>query len=101
AQSYPDDVTEEIKEQRLNELMAVQQQISEEIAAARVGQTMPVMIDGRENDCYVGRTEFDSPEVDGVVYVTAPVGRRLRRGCIYNVVITDSNEFDLYAEFKE
>ena len=89
---------EKVKGQRLDELMALQQQISEEIAATRVGQTLRVIIDGKEDDYYVGRTEFDSPEVDGVVYVTAPVGRRLRRGCFYDVTITDANEFDLYAE---
>ena len=98
AESYPDDVPEQLKQQRLDELMAVQQEISEEIAAARVGQVLPVMIDGREGDYYVGRTEYDSPEVDGVVYINTLDGRRLRRGCIYNVEITDSNEFDLYGE---
>lgn len=97
AECYPDDVPDGVKQKRLDELMAVQQQISEEIAAARVGQTLPVMIDGKEGDYYVGRTEFDSPEVDGVVYVSAPVGRHLRKGCIYKVKITDANEFDLYA----
>lgn len=98
AESYPDDVPEQLKQQRLDELMSVQQEISEEIAAARVGQVLPVMIDGREGDYYVGRTEYDSPEVDGVVYINTLDGRRLRRGCIYNVEITDSDEFDLYGE---
>ena len=97
AECYPDDVPDDVKQKRLDELMAVQQQISEEIAAARVGQTLPVMIDGKEGDYYIGRTEFDSPEVDGIVYVSAPVGRHLRKGCIYKVRITDANEFDLYA----
>ena len=101
AQCYPDDVPEEVKQQRLDKLMAVQQQISEEIAAARVGQTLSVIIDGKENDYYIGRTEFDSPEVDGVVFVAVPKGRRLRRGCIYDVTITDANEFDLYAELQD
>lgn len=101
AQIYPDDVPEEVKQQRLDKLMAVQQQISEEIAAARVGQTLSVIIDGKENDYYIGRTEFDSPEVDGVVFVAVPKGRRLRRGCIYDVTITDANEFDLYAELQD
>ena len=92
---------EQLKQQRLDELMALQQEISEEIAAARIGQVLPVMIDGREDDYYVGRTEYDSPEVDGVVYISDLEGRRLRRGCIYNVEITDSNEFDLYGELSE
>ena len=101
AEYYPDDVPEQLKQQRLDELMALQQEISEEIAAARIGQVLPVMIDGREDDYYVGRTEYDSPEVDGVVYISDLEGRRLRRGCIYNVEITDSNEFDLYGELSE
>ena len=98
ANNYPDDVAEQVKMQRLDKLMALQQQISEEIAASRIGQVLPVIIDNREGDYYVGRTEYDSPEVDGVVYVSAPDGRLLRRGCIYNVEIIDSNEFDLYGE---
>ena len=101
AECYPDDVPEQVKQQRLDELMVLQQEISEEIAAARIGQVLPVMIDGREDDYYVGRTEYDSPEVDGVVYISDLEGRRLRRGCIYNVEITDSNEFDLYGELSE
>ena len=60
-----------------------------------------MIIDGKENDYYIGRTEFDSPEVDGVVFVAVPKGRRLRRGCIYDVTITDANEFDLYAELND
>lgn len=98
ANSYPDDVPEQVKQQRLDELMAVQQEISEQITARRVGQCLEVMIDGREGDYYLGRTEYDSPEVDGVVFVTAPKGRRLRKGCLYKVEITDANEFDLYAK---
>ncbi|MBO4487657.1 MAG: 30S ribosomal protein S12 methylthiotransferase RimO [Bacteroidaceae bacterium] len=97
AENYPDDVPEDVKQQRLSELMAVQQEISEEIAATRVGQKLRVVIEGKEGDYYIGRTEYDSPEVDGVVYVSVPEGRKLRRGSFYDVKITDANEFDLFG----
>lgn len=98
ARLYKDDVPPEVKQQRLARLMALQQTISQEIAAKRVGQVMPVIISHREGEYYIGRTEFDSPEVDGVVYISIPDGRRLLSGHIYNVMITDSDEFDLFGQ---
>ncbi len=98
SEMYSDDVPEAVKRQRLDRLMAVQQDISEELSAKQVGKTLDVMIDGREGDYYIGRTEFDSPEVDGIVYVTPKEGHHMRRGCIYKVTITDSNEFDLFGQ---
>lgn len=97
AVKYTDDVPEEVKQQRLERLMAVQQEISEEITAQRLGQELDVMIDGREGDYYIGRTEYDSPDVDGIVYVTAQGSRRLVKGHLYKVKITDTNEFDLFG----
>lgn len=97
ARNLRDDVAEEVKRERLDRLMAVQQEISEEIGASRIGQTLQVMVDGREGDYYVGRTEWDSPEVDGCVFIKAGEGRRLRRGVIYDVVIEGADEFDLYG----
>lgn len=94
---YSDDVPEEVKQKRLDTLMALQQEISEKLSAQKVGKTLDVMIDGKEGDYYIGRTEFDSPEVDGIVYVTPKEGRRMKAGCIYKIKITDSNEFDLYG----
>lgn len=94
---YPDDIPEEVKQKRLDTLMALQQEISEKLSAQKVGKTLDVMIDGKEGDYYIGRTEFDSPEVDGIVYVTPKEGRRMKAGCIYKIKITDSNEFDLYG----
>lgn len=94
---YSDDIPEEVKQRRLDTLMALQQEISEKLSAQKVGQTLDVMIDGKEGDYYIGRTEFDSPEVDGIVYVTPKEGRRMKAGCIYKIKITDSNEFDLYG----
>ena len=94
---YEDDVTQEVKQQRLDQLMAVQQDISAEIEAEKVGKEMLVIIDRKEGNYYVGRTEYCSPEVDPEVLI--PVGeRRLRVGTFYKVRITSSDEFDLYAE---
>ena len=97
AEHYKDDVPEEVKQDRLDRLMALQQQISAEIEAAKVGTDMRVIIDRKEGDYYIVRSEFCSPEVDPEVLI--PCGtRRLRVGTFYNVHITDSDEFDLYGE---
>lgn len=93
---YEDDVPQDVKEARLSRLMALQQQISAEIEAAKVGSTMKVIIDRKEGDYYVGRTEFCSPEVDPEVLI--PAGERtLRVGRFYDVLITGAEEFDLYG----
>lgn len=97
AEHYDDDVPAEIKQRRLDKLMAVQQRISAEVEAAKVGKTLKTIIDRREGDYYVGRTEFCSPEVDPEVLIPVEK-RRLRSGCFYNVHITDSDDFDLYGE---
>ena len=93
---YEDDVPPEVKEQRLSRLMALQQDISAEMQAGKIGQTFKVIIDRKEGDYYVGRSEFSSPEVDPEVLISASENR-LRRGHFYNVRITDSDEFDLYG----
>jgi ribosomal protein S12 methylthiotransferase len=85
-----------VKQERLGRLMALQQQISEEIQAAKVGTVMRVVIDRREGDYYIGRTEFSSPEVDPEVLIPA-AERRLYKGHYYQALITDSDEFDLYG----
>ena len=95
-QHYQDDVPEEVKQRRLDKLMRIQQQISAEIEAEKIGTIQRVIIDRREGDYYVGRTEFCSPEVDPEVLI--PVHEReLKIGEFYQVRITDSEEFDLYA----
>lgn len=97
ANHYTDDVPEEVKQSRLSKLMRLQQNISAEIEAAKVGQTLRVIIDRRENDYYVGRSEFCSPEVDPEVLI--PVGnKQLKEGEFYQVRIVDSEEFDIYGE---
>ena len=87
---------EDVKQRRLDRLMRVQQNISAEIEAAKVGQVLPVIIDRIEGDYYIGRTEFCSPEVDPEVLI-ARQGAKLKIGDIYQVRITDSEEFDLYG----
>ena len=96
AEHYEDDVPEDVKQRRLDRLMRVQQNISAEIEAAKVGQVLPVIIDRIEGDYYIGRTEFCSPEVDPEVLI-ARQGAKLKIGDIYQVRITDSEEFDLYG----
>lgn len=96
AQHFEDDIPEAVKQQRLDRLMALQQDISAEIEADKVGQVMKTIIDRKEGDYYIGRTEFCSPEVDPEVLI--PATRALRRGCFYDVRITASEEFDLYGE---
>ena len=91
-----DDVPEKVKQQRLDHLMAIQQEISAEVEAAKVGTVMQVIIDRKDGDYYVGRTEYCSPEVDPEVLIPAS-DKRLRIGCFYKVEITGAEEFDLYG----
>lgn len=97
ANNYEDDVPAEVKQRRLDELMILQQDISAEVEAEKVGKVLKVIIDRKEGDYYIGRTEFCSPEVDPEVLIKAGE-KRLRVGCFYNVEITQSEEFDLYGE---
>ena len=97
ANNYEDDVPAEVKQRRLDELMILQQEISAEVEAEKVGKILKVIIDRKEGDYYIGRTEFCSPEVDPEVLIKAGE-KRLRVGCFYNVKITLSEEFDLYGE---
>ena len=96
---YEDDVPAEVKQQRLDKLMRVQQNISAEIEASKIGQTLRVVIDRQEGDWYVGRSEFCSPEVDPEVLI--PVDEGLTIGEFYQVRVTDAEEFDLYATTRE
>lgn len=96
ANHYEDDVPQEVKQKRLDQLMALQQDISAEIEAEKVGLDMKVIVDRKEGDYYIARSEFCSPEVDPEVLIKAD--KRLRVGQFYQVRITSSDEFDLYAE---
>ena len=97
---HPDDVPAEVKQQRLDELMALQAEISAELNAKTVGKTLKVIIDRIEGDYYVGRSEFDSPEVDPEILIPK-ASRRLRKGSFYQVLITDSSDYELYGNVVE
>ena len=95
AKLYEDDVPEEVKQQRLDRLMRLQQNIAAEMEAEKVGQVMRVIIDRQEGDFFVGRTEYCSPEIDPEVLIAA--SEQLTVGQFYDVKMTDSEEFDLYG----
>ena len=97
-QHYEDDVPEDVKQTRLDRLMRIQQNISAEIEVQKVGTVQRVIIDRREGDWFVGRTEYCSPEVDPEVLI--PATEQLAVGQFYMARITDSEEFDLYATTK-
>ena len=99
ANHYENDVSEKVKTRRLDELMALQQEICAEVEAEKVGKIMRVIIDRKEGDYYVGRTEFCSPEVDPEVLI--PANKKLVVGKFYQVKITDSESFDLYGKIDE
>ncbi len=92
-----DDVPEQIKQERVDAIMRLQERISLENNAKRIGQKMRVIIDRKEGDFYIGRSEYDSPEVDQEIIIES-FGKRLYRGRFYNVAITDAEDYDLYAE---
>jgi ribosomal protein S12 methylthiotransferase len=93
----PDDVPDTVKQEREDRLMQLQQQISLELNNEKVGKTFKVIIDKKENDFYVGRTEFDSPEVDNEVLIPAEE-TTLLIGEFYKVIITRADFYDLYGE---
>lgn len=93
---YDDELSDEIKESRVAELMDIQQNISMELNDGVVGKIFKVIIDRKEGEYFVGRTEFDSPEIDQEVLI--PIEHNLKPGNFYNILITKSAEFDLYGE---
>ncbi|MDR1525717.1 MAG: 30S ribosomal protein S12 methylthiotransferase RimO [Tannerella sp.] len=93
---YKDDIPDEVKQRRLDALMNIQQSIAAEINETKVGKIMKTVIDRKEGDYYVGRTEFDSPEIDPEVLIKS--GRRLRTGDFYKVLIEEADFFELYAK---
>lgn len=97
ASHYEDSIPEEVKQVRLSKLMRVQQSISTSVQEQKVGTRMRVIIDRLEGDYYIGRTEYDSPEVDPEVLVAYHADAPLKIGMFYEVHIDSSDEFDLYA----
>lgn len=99
ANHYKDDVPQEIKERRLDELMLIQEQIAAEKSEAKIGETLRVIIDRREGDYFIGRTQADSPEVDCEVLIRVESGEsRVESGEFYEVRITGYEAVDLYGE---
>ena len=97
ARHYRDNVPETVKQARLDELMGIQEEISAQLNAAKVGKRFKTIIDRKEGDYYVGRTEFDSPEVDPEVLISPPSNTVLRIGDFYEVEITGAEAYDLYG----
>ena len=100
---YSDDIPQETKDARAAQLMAIQQQISAEMMAQFVGKTEKVIIDRKEGDYFIGRTQYDSPEVDCEVLINGEgmKGQKAKVGQFVNVKITKAEEFDLYGEIED
>ena len=96
--TYSDSIPEQVKARRAEEIMALQQEISQKLNQEKIGKTYKVLIDRREADYYVGRTQYDSPEVDNEVLIQAD--RELLTGNYYRVHITGAEEFDLYGRVE-
>jgi ribosomal protein S12 methylthiotransferase len=94
--NYCDNVSPEVKQERANRIMEIQQKISRELNEQKIGQTLKVIVDRKEENYFVGRSEFDSPEVDPEVLITGP--EELGIGDFCEVKITDAEDYDLYGE---
>lgn len=92
---FKDKLSDEEKQERADEIMEIQQQISAELNQQKIGKTFKVIIDREEGEFFVGRTEFDSPEVDGEVLVTSE--KKLKKGEFVNVKITSAEDYDLFG----
>ena len=97
AEKLHDNVPEEVKQQRVERVMALQNEISLDNNRRRVGRTERIIVDSRQGDYYIGRSQYDSPEVDQEILIPA-ASRRLLRGRFYDVRITAAADYDLYAE---
>ena len=94
--NYEDEVSSKDKESRVSELMLIQQSVSEELNREKTGNVMKVIIDRREDKYFIGRTEFDTPEVDNEVLISTEYN--LEPGNFYDILITGSEDFDLYGK---
>ena len=96
-----DNISEEVKQQRAAEIMEIQEKISLEKNRDKIGKIYKVIIDRKEGDYYIGRTQYDSPEVDNEVLIPISAGNVLEVGEFYQVHITDAESFDLFGEVKD
>jgi ribosomal protein S12 methylthiotransferase len=98
--TYSDDIPFDVKQQRVDEIMSIQEGIAAELNEQKVGRTLRVMIDRQEGEYFIGRTEYDSPEVDGEVLIPIESNPSLEIGVLYPITITRADTFDLYGDFK-
>jgi ribosomal protein S12 methylthiotransferase len=96
AYDFKGQVPEAVKSERFNQVMSLQREISAEVNSKFIGKDLKVLVDGFENGSYIGRSEFDAPEVDGLVYIKSK--RKLKPGDFVNLEITDTLEYDLVGE---
>ena len=99
--TYPDDIPLTVKQERMDRLMATQEQIASELNAAKIGRTFKTLIDRSEEEYFVGRTEYDSPEVDQEVLISKLDAPHLEVGNFYPVEITSADTFDLYGRLSQ
>ncbi len=97
AKNYVDEIPQDLKQARLDELMELQQEVSAQVAERKVGTEQKVIIDRLEGDYYIGRTQFDSPEVDPEVLIRIEEGQALQIGEFYRIKVTGADDFDLYG----
>lgn len=101
AKKLNDDIPQDLKQARLDKIMGLQEEISMDIQSGKVGQTFTVVIDREDDDYFVGRTEFDSPEVDPEVLIAKPADRReIKPGTYHQVRVTSALPFELIGEFQ-
>ena len=98
--TYSDDIPFDVKQQRVDEIMSIQEGIAAELNEQKVGRTLRVMIDRQEGEYFIGRTEYDSPEVDGEVLIPIGSNPALEIGVLYPITITRADTFDLYGDLK-
>ncbi len=98
AKHYADDVSQEVKDRRLNRLMELQQEVSLAVNQAKIGSEMKVLVESEQDDYYVGRSQYDSPEVDPEVLIRKRPGLKMKAGKFYDVHIVDAEPFELIAE---
>ena len=98
--TYSDDIPFDVKQQRVDEIMSIQEGIAAELNEQKVGRTLRVMIDRQEGEYFIGRTEYDSPEVDGEVLIPIESNPALEIGVLYPITITRADTFDLYGDLK-
>jgi len=95
-----DEISQTLKDERAAELMDLQQQISQEINETRIGKTYKTLVDGKEGEFYIGRTEYDSPEIDNEVLIQAN-GKKLKTGQFYSIQIIGADAFDVFGLVKD